>query len=74
MNNDLIPVEDRPDLARDPVSKAILSTDLNLLQEHRKKMAMMKSLLNNQTEIEQLRSEITEIKSLLKELISKKDK
>ena len=74
MNNDLIPVEDRPDLARDPVSKAILSTDIHKLQEHRKKMAMMKSLLNNKSEIEELRSEITEIKSLLKELVSQKDK
>lgn len=73
MNNlDKIPVEDRPDLVRDSYSKAILSSDVNKLHEHRRKMAMMKSLINNSKDIDQLKQDITEIKGLLQELVTQK--
>lgn len=74
MTKELIPVIDRPDLARDPASKAILSTDANQLREHRKKIAFMKTLINSNQEIENLKTEISEIKSLLVELLHQKNK
>lgn len=67
-----VPVQDRPDLVRDPYSKAILSSDVNKLHEHRRKMAMMKSLINNSKDIDQLKQEISEIKGLLLELVNQK--
>jgi hypothetical protein len=73
MNNlEKIPVEDRPDLVRDSYSKAILSSDVQKLHEHRRKVAMMKSLINNTNEIEQLKQDISEIKGLLVELVKQK--
>jgi hypothetical protein len=71
-NPDKLLVEDRPDLVRDTHSKAILSRDVNLLQEHRKKMALMKNLINNTKDIDELRREVSEIKDLLLELIKQK--
>lgn len=73
MNNlDKIPVEDRPDLVRDSYSKAILSNDVNKLHEHRRKVALMKNLINNNKDIDQLKQDITEIKGLLRELVTQK--
>jgi len=71
-DSDKLLVEDRPDLVRDTHSKAILSRDVNLLQEHRKKMALMKNLINNTKDIDKLKQEISEIKGLLLELVNQK--
>lgn len=71
-NPDKLLVEDRPDLVRDTYSKAILSRDVNKLHEHRRKMAMMRSLVNNTQDIDELRREVSEIKDLLLELIKQK--
>lgn len=71
-NPDKLLVEDRPDLVRDTYSKAILSRDVQKLHEHRKKVAFMKSLINNSKDIDDLKQEVSEIKSLLLELIKQK--
>jgi hypothetical protein len=67
-------VIDRPDLVRDTRSKAILSRDVQKLQDHRRKVALMRSLINNTNDINELKQEISEIKDLLRELIKEKNK
>lgn len=67
-----------PDLVRDPHSKALLSTDTSSLLEHRKKRKMYKQLNDSvnavsalNSEINELKQEMLEIKSMLITLINK---
>lgn len=67
-----------PDLVRDPHSKALLSADTSSLLEHRKKREMYKQLKDSanavsalNSEIDELKQEMLEIKSMLVKLINK---
>lgn len=67
----MIPVKGHPDLYRDEISGAILNCDdtsyQNYIQNKNLKQAQK---LSEKNEIEQLKKDVTEIKSLLMELIN----
>jgi hypothetical protein len=70
--NTYLKVKDRPDLVREKKSNAILNTDhveLNKYREDRNHKIRMKRLVE---ENEQMRADIDEIKSLLKQLLGQK--
>lgn len=50
-------------------SKAILNTDIQALQDHRRKRLMMKEVLDNHKKIEKLEQDMSEIKDMLSTLI-----
>jgi len=66
-------VEGREDLVRDIDSKAILSTDLRKLQEHREKKEFFKSLLAQKDDINTLKAEMKDIKTLLQQIIKREN-
>lgn len=74
----MLKVIGEPNLVRDPVSKALLNTDTSSLLEHRKKREMYKQLHDSassinkiNSEIDNLKHEMLEIKSMLVALINK---
>ena len=74
MNKDdieLIPVEGHNALGRDPNSNAIVNTDSTGYEAYIK--AREKSKMKDK-ELEELKSELNEIKSLLKSLVQEQDK
>ena len=66
-------VEGREDLVRDTESKAILSTDLKKLQEHREKKDFFKSLIAQKDDINTLKEEMSEIKALLHQIVKREN-
>jgi len=69
---------DDPRFMRDTHSKALLNTDYNALQQHRKERVYFQNqqddinILRSQVkELSSIREEMLEIKTLLKEVISK---
>ena len=78
---DKLKVEDREDLVRDTYSKAILSADLQKLQEHREKKAFFKDLMSQRDDInnlkksvddlQNLKTDIQELKALLNQIIKR---
>lgn len=56
-------VENHPDLMKDMDSKAVLNTNYAALLEYRKKQQM-------QDEIQNLKSDVSEIKNLLSSIVS----
>ena len=72
--SDLIPVEGSDDLVRDPYTDQIINTNKNAYQQYvnrreKRKIEKEKSL-NIEEDIANLKSELGEIKSLLKELVN----
>ena len=68
---ELIPVEGYNQLGRDPNSNAIVNTDLTAYESYKKARAEAK---RKATEMEDLKGEVAELKSLVKRLIEKEDK
>ena len=66
-------VEGREDLVRDVNSKAILSTDMKKLQEHREKKQFFKSILSQKDDINTLKAEMQEIKDLLQQIVKREN-
>ena len=64
----MIPVKDHKNLYRDEKSGAILNTDTDGFKQY-KKMKRFKS--NQRDEIERMKQDIEEIKSLLREIAKK---
>lgn len=64
----MIPVKDHKNLYRDEKSGAILNTDTDGFKQY-KKMKRFKS--NQRDEIERMKKDIEEIKSLLREIVKK---
>ena len=64
----MIPVKDHKNLYRDEKSGAILNTDTDAFKQN-KKMKRFKS--NQRDEIERMKQDIEEIKSLLREIVKK---
>ena len=60
----LIKVEDHPNLGRDPNSNAIINTDKELLMRHT--LRRVNKLRLSRVENEDLKSEISELKELVK--------
>tara|TARA_B100000287_G_scaffold435629_1_gene505100 strand:- start:2291 stop:2494 length:204 start_codon:yes stop_codon:yes gene_type:complete len=61
-------IENSETLIRDNKNSAVLETDLNSLQLYRKRREQAQQ---KDKEIEQMKSEITELKSLVQQLINK---
>ena len=72
MNNiydrDLISVEGNTSLKRDISSNAIVNTDKNSYEEY---LIMRQKKIEERTEIEIIKTEISELKTLLQQVISK---
>jgi hypothetical protein len=69
MKTEFLKVKDNPDLIRERSSKAVLNTnkgELNKYRQVREEKIKLKSLMEDQ---ERMKSDIEEIKSLLKQLI-----
>lgn len=58
------PIEDDENLVRDMNNKAILNTNMTALQAYRKRR-------DRDKEMDQLKTDVDEIKSLLKQLLNK---
>ena len=73
----LLPVKDHRNLARDTDSGAIVNIDrsayLNALERHKNKEKQKKTIEDNTKDINSIKSEISEIKTMLKILIEGKD-
>ena len=73
----LQPVKDHRNLARDTESGAIVNIDrsayLNALERHKNKEKQKKTIQDNTKDINSIKSEISEIKTMLKTLIEGKD-
>ena len=69
-----IPVEGNSDLVRDPKTDSIINTNTNAYEQYisqRKKRKLEKEKsLNIEEDLANLKSEMNEIKSLLKELVN----
>ena len=68
---ELVPVEGYSTLGRDPVSNAILNTDTTQYDAYIKARENAKQ---KDRTLEELRSEIDELKALVKDLVRKEDK
>ena len=65
------PVEGHPNLLKDPETGVIVNQDDSERSRYRLAKSQAKMNQNNSGEIESLRNEIDEIKSLLKQLLNK---
>lgn len=63
-----IKVEGHPDLVKDPRSGAVINTNVQDMQTARMRKERMKAKNNR---IEQLESDVTEIKGMLEKILSK---
>ena len=68
---ELIPVEGHNQLGRDPNSNAILNTDVTAYESYKKARAEAR---RKAAEMDALKDEVAELKSLVKGLIEKEDK
>ena len=79
--NKIARVDDRKDLLKDMTSGALLSIDKKAAQEYREKKALLNSRKESDlqlsqvkeklAEIDSLRNDLNEIKSLLREIVNK---
>jgi len=67
----MIPVEGHKNLFRDPETGAILNYDSNLYSQH---ISKRNKKLDEKAELDEMKKDIDEIKSLLKELANRKHK
>lgn len=72
-------IKDAPGWVKDPTTKAVLNSDISALQAHkanRKKNILINSMENDlngvKTEIEELKSDIKDIKDILLQFINSK--
>jgi hypothetical protein len=66
-----IKVKDHPDLVREAASNAILNIDNRALNKYKEEREEKRRLMNVMKENENLRSEVDEIKQMLKALTEK---
>jgi len=67
----MIPVEGHKNLFRDPETGAILNYDINSYSQH---ISKRNKKLDEKAELDEMKKDIDEIKSLLKELANRKHK
>lgn len=67
----LLQVEDRPELVKDDVTKAVLNTDTTALEAYRRRREAQREVQNMSDEINDIKNDISEIKSLLRDIINK---
>lgn len=66
-----VPVEGNPNLVRDMKSKAIINTNAEALQAYKKARAHRQRLDSMMDEFEEMKSDLSDIKNLLKALVEK---
>lgn len=66
----LVNVIDERGLARDPVSKAILRTDIEELAAHRRRVRAARQQRQDSERITQLEAEVAELKQLVHQLLA----
>lgn len=66
----LLQVEDRPELVKDTTTKAVLNTDTTALEAYRRRREAQRDVRNMCEEIDDIKNDIADIKSLLKEIIN----
>lgn len=68
-----IKVEDHPGLVRDSKSKAIINIDNNAYKEYQSKKVLQNKVINITEEINDLKHSVNEIKTLLSQILQRKD-
>ena len=68
-NKKYLLVEDNPDLVRDKYSKAISNTNKNAYHTYMKKASLRSQ---QKMEIEKLNAEVSELKTMIKQLLERK--
>jgi len=63
-------IEEHPTLIRDMTTQAVLQTDYSIVRKHEERMSRLQKEENREKEINTIKSEITEIKAMLKQLLS----
>lgn len=71
-NPDKLIIEENENFVRDVRSNAILNTDLTALQKYKMKRAKEQEVLKTIDEVKELKGELSEIKSLLHQLLAEK--
>jgi hypothetical protein len=66
MQYDYLLIEGQPGFVKDPMSSAILNTDLGALQEYKNKRKQTRQIQSMQEEINMLKDELAAIKNHLK--------
>lgn len=66
-------VQENERLVRDSANFAILNTDRSALTAHEQKMEQIRKVKSQEQEINTLKSDISEIKELLKQLMSQRN-
>jgi predicted transcriptional regulator len=64
-------VKENEKLVRDSTNMAILNTDPDAVKRHEQKMAQLRKAKQQEEEINNLRQEISDIKSMMQELIKR---
>lgn len=64
-------VKDHPGLVRDSSSKAILNVDLDAHKEYQNKKAVQNKMINMSEEINELKQSMTDIKSMLTQILQR---
>jgi hypothetical protein len=72
MSREFAKIVDHPTLVRDMGSQAILNTDLTVVRKHEKRIQELHKEEERSREINTLKSELAELKVMLKALTSKK--
>jgi hypothetical protein len=65
-------VKENERLVRDSGNFAILNTDRSAIQSHEQKMAQLRRIKSQEQEINNLKGDIAEIKSLLQQLMTQR--
>ena len=66
----LLQVKDRPELVKDEETKAVLNTDTASLDAYRKRREAQREVKTMCDEIDDIKNDIADIKSLLREIIN----
>ena len=66
-------VQENERLVRDSSSYAILNTDRSALSQHEQKMEQLRRIKSQEQEINSLKNDISEIKDLLKQLMTQRN-
>jgi DNA-binding transcriptional regulator GbsR (MarR family) len=66
----ILQVKDRPDLVKDDVTKAVLNTDATALDAYRRRREAQREVKTMCQEIDDIKNDIADIKSLLREIIN----
>jgi hypothetical protein len=71
MHDSYLKVKDKPDLVRDPSSKAILNRDLEALNKYKEERDFRLKLVRVVEESDTIKNDVAEIKQMLQKIIGK---